>query len=435
MKNTRILNILGGALLLGALPIIQPAQAEIQWLDNIVAVAGKQVITQTELNQERRMVEHQLRSRKTQVPPNSALDRQVMERLIVKKLQLQAATRVGIRIDDETLERAVAKIADENGMGMSDFRRAIRDEGLGYSEFRNNIRDELAINSLRERQIKKRVNITEQEIDDFIEANVGAAANTEYSLSHILVSIPGAASPEQIEKSKAEISKIRARALEGADFSQLAITHSDGQKALEGGNLGWRKTAELPSIFSAEVKKLKTGEISNPIRSPSGFHLVKLNDSKGSAAGPKTTESKARHILIKGDDAQKTLKRLRAKIKAGEDFATLAKQHSADVGSGKQGGDLGWTFPGTFVPEFEATLEQLKVGEISQPFASQFGWHILQLMDQRTATIPQEMLRQRAKQLLSQQKQEEELQLWLRRLRDEAFVEYRLPGMDPADES
>ncbi len=381
------------------------------------------------------MVEHQLRSRKTQVPPKSALDRQVMERLIVKKLQLQAATRVGIRIDDETLERAVAKIADENGMGMSDFRRAIRDEGLGFSEFRNNIRDELTISSLRERQIQKRVNITEQEIDDLIEANVGATANTEYLLSHILISIPGAASPEQIEKAKAEVNKIRERGLEGADFSQLAITHSDGQKALEGGNLGWRKTAELPSIFSAEVKKLKTGEISNPIRSPSGFHLVKLNDSKGGSSGPQTTESKARHILVKGDDAKKTLTRLRAKIDAGEDFATLAKQHSADAGSGKQGGDLGWTFPGTFVPEFEATLEQLKVGEISQPFASQFGWHIIELMDQRTATVPQKILRQRAKQLLSQQKQEEELQLWLRRLRDEAFVEYRLPGMDPADES
>ena len=406
------------------------ASAKVQWLDRIVAIAGQEAITQTELEKEKQLILQQLRARKARIPEGDALDKQILERLILKRLQLQAAKRAGIHIDDQTLEKALVKIAGDNGMSLSQFRKALEKEGLNYVDFRNNIRDELTISALHERQINRRVNVSEQEVEDLIDANLKDASNEEYSLSHILIAVPSGASPEQVEKARKKIESLRQRILLGDDFAQLAIANSNGQHALEGGKLGWRKGSQLPSIFANVVKNLKPGEVSEPIRSPSGFHLVKVDDIRGGQQGARSVETLARHILIKSDDGEERLEKIRQRILAGEDFATLAKKYSEDVGSAEKGGSLGWNFPGTFVPAFETALASLKPGEISRPFKSRYGWHIVQLQDRRDAAIPRKVLRERARAVLTQQKQEEELQLWLRRLRDESFVEIRLPGMD-----
>ncbi len=428
-RTATLILLLLATLLAGGLSA-QRANAKVRWLDRIVAIAGQEAITQNELEKEKQLILQQLRARKARIPEGEALDRQILERLILKRLQLQAAKRAGIRIDDQTLEKALVKIAGDNGMSLPQFRKALEKEGLNYVDFRNNIRDELTISALHERQINRRVNVSEQEVEDLIDANLKDASNKEYSLSHILVAVPAGASPAQVEKARKKIEALRQRILLGDDFAQVAIANSNGQHALEGGKLGWRKASQLPSIFANVVKNLKPGEVSEPIRSPSGFHLVKVNEIRGGGQAAHSVETLARHILIKSEDGEQRLEKIRQRILAGEDFAELAKKYSEDAGSAKQGGSLGWNFPGTFVPAFEAALASLKPGEISRPFKSRYGWHIVQLQDRRDATVPRKVLRERARAVLTQQKQEEELQLWLRRLRDESFVEIRLPGMD-----
>ncbi len=419
-------------ILLTALAWLPVAHAEVMWLDKIVAIAGEQAITQAELEREKKLIRQQLQARDAKIPSGAAFDRQILERLILKKLQLQAAKRAGIQIDDETLEKALRKIAGDNGMDLSHFRLALEKEGLDYVDFRNNIRDELIISTLHERKINRRIHVSEQEVDDLIAANLNEHSNLEYKLAHILVAVPGGATPEQVEQARAKIKKLRQQILLGEDFSQLAIANSDGQHALKGGDLGWRKASQLPTVFANAVKKLKPGEVSQPIRGPSGFHLVMVKEIRGDKNVAKSVESHARHILITSDDGKEKLEKIRSRILAGEDFAKLARRYSEDKGSAEQGGDLGWNFPGTFVPAFEAVLSKLKPGEISQPFKSRYGWHIVQLEGRRDASVPMKVLRERARAVLTQQKQEEDLQLWLQRLRDESFVENRLPELQPA---
>lgn len=405
-------------------------QAEVRWLDNIVAVAGQQTITQSELDNENKLVARELRSRGSTNTDQTALSRQVLERLVLKKLQLQAAKRVGVTVDEATLDTAVNNIAEENQMTLSRFRVALGNEGIDYKDFRRNIRDELIITQLRERQVRQ-INITDQEIDDLLAANQGDTANREYRLAHILIAVPEAATPQQVEAARAEAQQVQARAGLGSDFTKLAIEHSDGQRAMEGGDLGWRTGNQLPAIFSEEVRNMSANQISNPIRSPSGYHLVKLVDVRGGGnSKPMVQQTRARHILLKDSDGQAKLTQMRSTVLSGGDFAELAKQHSADKGSGAKGGELGWAVPGTYVTEFEEALRNLKDNEISQPFRTQFGWHIVQLLERRQAAVPDNMMRMRAREVLAKQKREEELQLWLRRLRDEAYVEYRLPGME-----
>jgi peptidyl-prolyl cis-trans isomerase SurA len=408
------------------------AIAETQWLDKIVAIAGQDIITEGELRQELQIIVRELKARKTKLPAKEVLIPQVLERLIVKKLQLERADSQGIRIDDISLDKAVGKIAAENTMSLPQFRKALTAEGLNYASFREDIRHELAISKLRQRQVDGRINVSDQEISDLIEKSSQAGENNKrYRLSHILIALPGAATPKHIETARKEAAEVLLKARGGDDFSALAIAHSDGQQALEGGDLGWRSGDQLPTQFAKEIVKLKPQEVSQLIRSASGFHIIKLMEVGGGEGKPKIKQTHSRHILVTDKNAQALLKKLRKKVLDGADFAALAKKHSKDPGSAAKGGDLGWTSPGTFVAAFEEALASLSPGQISEPFKSRFGWHIVQLQEQRTTDVPDDLLQARARELIVKQKREEETELWLRRLRDESYVEYRLPGMEP----
>ncbi len=418
--------------LLALLPVTSNAIAETQWLDSIVAIAGQDIITEQELRQELQVIVRELKARETKLPAKEVLIPQVLERLIIKKLQLERAASQGIRIDDITLDKAISKIAAKNTMSLPQFRKALSEEGLNYASFREDIRNELAISKLRERQVDSHISVSNQEISDLIKNSSKAGENNKrYRLSHILIALPAGATPKDIEKARLEAAEVLLKARSGEDFSALAIAHSDGQQALQGGDLGWRSADQLPSQFAEEITQLKPQEVSQPIRSASGFHIIKLMDVAGGGEKPKMQQSRSRHILVTGKNAQARLEKLRQKILDGADFATLAKKYSKDPGSAAKGGDLGWTSPGTFVPAFEEALAGLSPGQISHPFKTRFGWHIVQLQAQRTTDIPDDLLQARARELILKQKREEETELWLRRLRDESYVEYRLPGMKP----
>lgn len=436
MKNKQML---AGLCLLGLVWAI-PAQAAVTWLDGIVAVVGRDIITEQELGSEVSTISKELRQREAKLPDKRVLEKQVLEKMIVEKLQMQRAESLGIRIDDSTLDRAVQGIAKDNGMSVTQFRKALTSEGLDYRGFRENIRKELAISRLHTRVIDRRVSVSEQEVKDLLERNRGLSnANKQYRLRHILISVPEAATPEVLEKARAEARKLRSQILDGSSFADLATAHSDGQNALKGGDLGWRAADQLPTLFAAPVTSMNVGDVSEVIQSPSGFHLVKVEDIKGADDKPLIEQNKVRHILlapngtVTASAARKQLKRMRKEILSGEaDFATLAKKYSDDPGSAAQGGELGWSAPGTFVPAFEEAIKKLRPGEISKPFQSQFGIHIVQLEDRRMAPASDELLEGRAREFLVKQKREEELVLWLRQLREESYVEVRLPDVEEA---
>lgn len=428
--------ILTQTVLLLALVWWQSTSAAVQWADEVVAVAGKDVVTRSELDEQMNIIAGELAKSGGKTPEKRLLVKQVLDKMILNSLQLQRARELGIQIDDATLDQAIRKIAADNQMSLPQFRKALAAEGMDYDSFRENIRNELTISRLHQRIQAKPVNVSEREIEDLIATNkTEKGANKRYRLRHILIAAPEAASPEALEKARQQAETIRMRAMEGGDFARLAASYSKGRNALKGGDLGWRAGNELPTLFADQVLNMKPGEVSEVIHSPSGFHIVKVEAVEGGPSTPSVEQSRARHILITTDDvtddtkAKRTLQALRARILQGENFGKLAKQYSADEGSAKRGGELGWAIPGTYVPAFEKTLTALKPGEISQPFKSKFGWHIVQLEDRRVAPIAEDVLRNRARSFLTQQKQEEALELWLRRLRNDAFVEYRLPEL------
>ena len=414
--------------------------AAVQWVDEVVAIAGDDVIPRSELEMQMKIISGKLGA-SGKSPERKLLLKQVLDKMILESLQVQRAKRMGIHADDAQLEQAIRKIAADNQMDLPHFRQALKKEGLDFDAFRENIRRELMMSQLHKRIRASKVNVSDQEIDDLLATNTAQGdANKRYRLRHILIAVPEAASPETLEKARQKAEKIRSRALEGGDFARLAASFSNGSNALKGGDLGWRAGDEIPTLFADTVRKMKAGDVSEVIHSPSGFHIVKVEKIEGDASTPSVEQTRARHILIATSDvmtdskARQTLATLRARIERGEDFAKLAKQYSDDKGSAKQGGDLGWAIPGTYVPAFEKTLAMLKPGEISKPFKSTFGWHIVQLQERRTAPIDKDVLRQRARGFLIKQKQDEALELWLRRLRNESFVEYRLPELQDTQE-
>lgn len=420
-------------ILLAGLLAALSVQAAVVPVDRIVAVVNDDVIMKSELETRLRTIKGQLQQRNTPLPPEADLRKQVLERLVLNQLQLQAATRLGIRVSDQRLNASIARIASQNRLNIADFRRTLERDGFDFDVFREDIRREMIISQLVQRAVKQRINITEQEVSNFLATNQQqSSAADEYRLSHILISLPEAASAEQVEaaqrKADATVAKLRA----GADFSQVAATSSAGQQAFEGGDLGWRKVAQLPSLFTDIVTDMGKGDISDPIRSPSGFHIVQVADVRGQEQRHVTRQSLARHILIRTDeltsdaDARNRLTQLLIRLEGGEDFATLARAHSDDPGSASNGGELGWTSPGALVPQFEEAMNKLEPGQISQPFQSPFGWHIVQLMDRRAHDDTDQFMKNKAREFLMERKVEEETETWLRRLRDEAYVEYRL---------
>ena len=401
-------------------------------LDRIVAIVNEDVIMQSELRNKLRALINQISEQNTQLPPRDIMERQVLEQLIMNKLQLQFAANTGILVDDETLNRAISNIAAENKVNLSQFREILERDGYSYEAFREDIRNEIVIARLRQRQVDNRISVTDREIDYHLaNEEVQGGIETEYRLSHILIAIPEDATPEEIEQVKLVAGKALEDLANGEDFAKLARTISDGQQAQDGGDLGWRKADDIPNLFAGQVSTLQEGEVSELIQNPSGFHIIKLTEVR---SGDKfmVTQTLARHILIRpnelvtDNDAKTRLEQLLIRLKGGDNFEELARSHSEDPGSAVNGGDLGWSNPGDMVPEFENEMNRLEPGEISEPFRSPFGWHIVQVLERRQHDNTEDLKRARAREIIRARKIEEAQLNWLRDLRDEAYVEYRL---------
>ncbi len=430
MPSPRTLFLLAAAVT--AVPAAHAQRTPIVEMDRIVAVVNKDVIVQSELDERLREVRGQLRQSGTPPPLETALARQVLERIILERLQLQIAQETGIRVEEEELNRAVERIAERNQLSVRQFRDVLERDGFDFARFREQVRNEILLTRVRQRSVERRVSVSPREIDNFLatEKQQGGGVN-EYRLAHILIAVPEAASAEQIDAARARAEQVRAQVSAGGDFAQVAAEVSDGQQALQGGDLGWRKGPELPTIFAQAVPSLKPGEVSPLIRSPSGFHIVKLMDVRGDTRFV-ITQVHARHILVRPNDvvpdseAQRRLEQLKIRIVNGEPFDELARAHSDDTVSATRGGDLGWLNPGDTVPEFERTMQSLEEGQVSDPFRTQFGWHIVQVVARRDHDDTEQLRRTRAAEQIRMRKMDEEVQTWLRQLRDEAYVEVRL---------
>jgi peptidyl-prolyl cis-trans isomerase SurA len=417
---------------LAALLLAGAVQAAPEPFDRIVAIVNDDVITHSELSDRVRLTVGQLERQNTSLPPRDVIERQVLERMVLEELQMQAAAKTGVIVDDIELNNAMRDIARRNDMNLIEFRQTIEKDGYSFARLREDIRVDITTARLRERQINNRITITDQEVDNLLarDAQVGNE-QVEYRLGHILVALPEAASPAQIRTAQQEIEEIASALRDEADFAQTAIARSDGQQALNGGDLGWRNAGQIPRLFVDTVVKMAPGEVSAPIRSPSGFHLVKLVERRGEATQV-ITQNRVRHILIASTavvspvEAQLRIQRLRERIVNGEDFAALAKANSSDTRSATQGGELGWVSPGDLVPQFEQAMDALPVGGLSQPVQSQFGWHLIEVLERRQRDVTDEVKRNRARMALFRRKVEEETELWARRLRDEAYVDIRL---------
>jgi peptidyl-prolyl cis-trans isomerase SurA len=402
-------------------------------LDRIAATVNEGVVLQSELDEQMIIITERLKEQKLELPPQNVLQKQVLDRLVLQELQMQRADRAGIKVPDETLNNALNDVATQNHIKLTDLPDALAAQGIDYAGYRDTLRKELAMQILRQRDVIGRINVSPREIDQFLERQKKMPSESnQYDVSHILIAVPQAASPAELDEAAKKADEVYQKATSGEDFARLAVQYSNAQTALEGGRLGLRKGSELPTFLGELIAGMKAGDITKPLRTPSGFHIVRLNEIKGGGQAI-TNQVHARHILIKPnelqDDAtvQQKLVSIRDRIlNKGENFAAVASVVSEDPGSAAEGGDLGWANPGTFVPEFEKQLAQLQPDEISQPFRTQFGWHIIQLLGRRQFDNTQDMMRQQAFQRLREAKADEETELWLRRLRDEAYVEYKL---------
>jgi peptidyl-prolyl cis-trans isomerase SurA len=412
----------------------QPALKGPQLVDRIVAVVNKEVITQRDLNERMNIVVGQLRRQNTPLPPQDVLERQVLERMITDRIQVQFAQETGLRVEDAQVDRTVSMIAEQNRLSMPEFRAALEREGVSYMRFRDDIRNEITIGRLREREVDAKIQISESEIDNFLEGSVaGEQKAVQYNLAHILVRVPDNASPDQIAARQRRAQEAEQRLRGGGDFAQVAVSFSDAPDALGGGNMGWRESDRLPEIFVAALAKMKPGDVSEVLRSPAGFHIVKLVDRRGgSIASAMVPQTRVRHILarvneiVSESEARRKMGVLRQRIVDGASFAEVAKLNSDDPGSAQRGGELGWVMPGDLVPEFERAMNELKIGEISQPVRTQFGVHLIQVEERRTADLPGDRKRLEARKVLRDRRADEAYQEWLRQLRDRTFVEYRL---------
>jgi peptidyl-prolyl cis-trans isomerase SurA len=401
-------------------------------LDRIAAIVNDGLVLKSELDAQMDAVTKRLQEQKVELPSQSVLKQQVLDRLILQEIQSQHAKRVGLTVSDEQLNSALQEIASRNKIPFDQLPTALAAQGVDYKQYRESMRKELTLSTLRQRDVISHINVSPHELEQFLARQQTSAANDEFNVSHILLSLPEAATPQQLEDITKKAQDLAARASKGEDFGQLAIANSNSQTALDGGALGWRKGTQLPEFILQLVTKMKPGEVSEPVRTPSGFHIVKLNERRSGEAQVIINQIHVRHILMKTNEldddetVRQKLSKLRERILKGEDFAGLASTNSADPGSAPDGGDLGWSGPGTFVPEFDKAIADLKVNEITEPFKTRYGWHIVQLLGTRTYDSTDDVRRQRAFAAIRESKADEETELWLRRLRDEAFVEIKM---------
>ena len=405
---------------------------EIVKMDRIIAIVDQAVITEQELINRTQTVIAQLEKQGTALPPQNVLEKQVLERLIIDSLQLQLAAQTGVKVDDTQLDKTIERIAAQNKMSVDEFKVLLEKDGIAMRKFREDIRSEITISRLREREVENKLNISEAEIDNYLttQANRGEEQD-EYEISHILIRTPEDASPEDLQKAKSKTEQALKKLADGASFEQVSAGFSDAPNALEGGSMGWKTGAQLPALFLEVLKPLQAGEVSKPLRSPNGFHILKVNNRRGGTSSLVIGQTHARHILIKLSEvlSEKEAKRkidvIKERLDNGGKFEELARQFSED-GSANSGGDLGWVNPGDTVPAFEKAMNGLGLGELSEPVLSPFGWHIIQVLERRQQDMTKEASRLKARQEIRVRKSEEAYQDWIRELRDRAFVELRL---------
>ena len=441
MKLTRFCSRVAGILIACAafVPTLSSAQTRDlstngTLLDRIAAVVNEGIVLNSELDEQTEEVVARLRQQNTELPARNVLRRQVLERLVVEEIQMQRANKLGIEVSDEMLNGALDDVAKRNGISFADLPKQLESQGLDYRSYRDDVRRQMTLQLLRQRDVFGRINVSPRELEQALaRQSNGPDQNSEYNVSHILVSVAVTATPEQIEARETRARDVYNKAKGGEEFSQLAVGFSDSTTNIEGGSLGWRKGSQLPSIVSDVIAKMKPGDVSAPIRTPSGFHIFRLNEVRGGIQQAVVSQVHVRHILVRTSEleddqtVQQKLATIRERIvKGGEDFAAIAAVTSADTTSAAEGGDLGWAGPGTFVPEFEKQLDALSENQITEPFKTQYGWHIVQLIGRRVHDATQDKVRQQVYAQLRESKAEEETELWLRRLRDEAFVEYRM---------
>lgn len=408
-----------------------PAAPRVVSVDRIVAVVNDEVITQNDLSDRVNLVMRQIQRQGGQLPSADVLTRQILERMVNDLVQVQLAKETGIKVDDATLDRTIERIAQENNLAVPAFRAALERDGIRFPRFREDIRSEILLARLREREIDNGIVVTDAEVETELAREAReASGDSEYNLAHVLVVVAPQSNSQQIEQRRRRALAALSELRRGTNFAQVAATYSDAPDGLQGGNLGWRATGRLPQAFLGAITRLQPGEVSDIIRSPNGFHIVKLLDKRGRAAAGGVQQTKVRHILLRAReglteaDARQRLAALRQRIATGADFGELAKQHSEDA-SAPKGGDLGWIAPGDTVPEFERVMNALKDGEVSPPIQTPFGWHLVQVNERRSEELSVDRKKIAARQAIRSRKADEAYQDWLRQMRDRAFVENR----------
>jgi peptidyl-prolyl cis-trans isomerase SurA len=427
------------AILIAQLLLLSPSHAQTrdigvhgEMLDRIAAIVNDGLVLKSELDVQMSSVQKRLQEQRVELPSQSVLQQQVLDRLVLQEIQLQRAKHVGLTVTDEQLNSALQEIAARNKIPFDQLPTALAAQGVDYKLYRESMRKELTLSTLRQRDVIAHINVSPHELEQYLARQQNAAANDEFNVSHILLSLPAAATPQQLEEISHKAQDVAVRAGKGEDFGQLAIVNSNSQTALDGGQLGWRKGTQLPQFILDLVVKMKPGEVSEPVRTPSGYHIVKLNERRSGEAPVIINQIHVRHVLMKPNEldddetVRQKLAKLRDRIEKGESFAGIASTASEDPGSAPDGGDLGWSGPGTFVPEFDKAIADLKVNEITEPFKTRYGWHIVQMLGTRTYDSTDDVRRQKAFAAIRESKADEETELWLRRLRDDAFVETKM---------
>ncbi|NNM82973.1 MAG: molecular chaperone SurA [Burkholderiales bacterium] len=405
---------------------------EAQLVNRIVAVVNDKPITQVELDDRVKAISQQIEKRGIPLPPPSVLEKQVLENMIMDKIQLEFAAEVGIKVDDEQLMKAMQKIASDNHMTLAQFKDAVeKEDGVPFDKFKEDIRGEIIKSRLRQREVDSKVVVTDAEVNNYLKNSEVQGKTQEYDLSHIFIQLPEQASPDQVKTQLAKAERALQAVRNGADFGQVAASFSDAPDALKGGAIGWKPAGQLPSAFVEMLQKLQPGEVSGIIRSPNGFHIIKLVDRREGKSASVVTQTHVRHILIKTgenvseEDAKRKLETILAEIRKGADFGQEAKLHSDDT-SASNGGDIGWVSPGDTVPAFQSAMDDLKPGQISEPVHTPFGWHLIQVLGSRSEDVGNEKRMLEARKAIAVRKSDEAYQEWLRELRDRAYVVYHL---------
>ena len=427
------LTLLGIYLATSLLAPTTNAMNDVVKLDRIVAIVDKNAITEQELENKVRTVSEQLEKQGKQLPNARVLRKQILERLIIDSIQLQMAEQRGIKVNEMQLDKTIERIAEQNQMSVQEFSAALSNDGISYSAFREDMRDEITIARLKEMEISSRVNVSDGEVDNYLttQENSKDGSQEEFNLSHILIRTPEESSPEDLEKARVKVEQALSELSKGENFEQVSATFSDAPNALEGGNMGWRSSNQIPPAFLEFLKNLTVGEVSKPIRSPNGFHIIKINEKRSADSTLIVEQTHVRHILIKlnevvsEQEAKQKMLTLKERLDNGADFAELARQYSED-GSASKGGDLGWVNPGDTLPEFEKEMNGLAEEEVSSPIRTPFGWHIIQVLERRKQDMTDQAARFQARKEIFTRKSEEAYQDWLHELRDRAFVELRL---------